>query len=83
MLPTVLKHILHFKERKMKVIYVSIFTIVLVLMSGIPLMPGSSTMNPAYVKYASTQSQANANDCNTGTNCAITSPQSIGDDTVN
>ena len=32
---------------------------------------------------ADTQTQANNNECNTGTNCAITSPQTQGDGTAN
>ena len=69
----------------MKVKYVSIFTIVLVLLSGLPLIasPGAG-MNYANAKYPlNTQTQANANDCNTGTNCAINSPQTQGDGTAN
>jgi hypothetical protein len=63
----------------MKVKYVSIFTIVLVLTSGIPLISAGS-MNYASAKYATnTQTQANSNDCDTGTNCAISSPQTQGD----
>lgn len=67
----------------MVVEYVSILTLVLVLSGGIPLMSGSS-INYAIAKYATnTQTQANNNDCNTGTNCAITSPQTQGDGTAN
>src|SRR5688572_9640498 len=62
----------------MKSAYLSIFTIVLVLLSGIPLISGGAT-NYASARYANTQSQANANECNTGTNCAINSPQTQGD----
>lgn len=62
----------------MKVKYVSIFTIVLVLLSGIPLI-SSSAMNYANARYANTQTQANANECEGGTNCAINSPQTQGD----
>jgi hypothetical protein len=36
-------------------------------------------MNFADARYANTQTQANANDCNTGTNCAINSPQTQDD----
>jgi hypothetical protein len=63
--------------------YVSILVIVLVLSGGIPIMSGSS-MNSVSAKYSTnTQTQANSNECDTGTNCAITSPQSQGDGTVN
>lgn len=55
----------------MKVTYVSIFIIFLVLMSGIPLISGG-TKNYVNAKYATnTQTQANANDCNTGTTVAL------------
>src|SRR5687768_13380387 len=64
----------------MKVILVSIFTIVLVLLSGIPLISGPGIMNFASARYATnTQTQANANECEGGTNCAINSPQTQGD----
>jgi hypothetical protein len=67
----------------MKVKYVSIFTIFLVLVSGIPLISGGA-MNYANAKYATnSQSQANANECEVGTNCAINSPQTQGDGTAN
>jgi hypothetical protein len=60
--------------------YVSIFAILLVLLSGMPVLSGGSiTTNYASARYANTQTQANANDCNTGTNCAINSPQTQGD----
>ena len=63
----------------MKTIYVSLslFAILLVLMSGALFMSGGG----AYARYASTktQSQANTNNCNNGTNCAVTSPQTQGD----
>lgn len=62
----------------MKVTYVSIFVIVIVLLSGIPLI-SDDAMNFADARYTNTQTQANANDCNTGTNCAINSPQTHGD----
>jgi hypothetical protein len=63
----------------MKVRYVSIFTVVLVVLSGIPLLSGGGT-NYANAKYATnTQLQENSNECNTGTNCAINSPQTQGD----
>jgi hypothetical protein len=67
----------------MKITYVliSIFTIVLVLLSGIPLMSGGAT-NYANAKYANTQTQANANECDEGTTCAINSPQTQGDGSV-
>lgn len=71
----------------MKVKCVSILVIVLVLISGLPLIasPGALNMIYANAKYApaNTQTQANTNDCNTGTNCAITSPQTQGDGTAN
>jgi hypothetical protein len=63
----------------MKVKYVSILAIVLVLLSGIPLISGGA-MSIANAKYApNTQTQANSNECTTGTNCAINSPQTQGD----
>jgi len=65
----------------MKVKYVSILAILLVLLSGIPLISGSAT-NYASAKYANTQTQANVNECENGTNCAINSPQSQGDGTA-
>jgi len=65
----------------MKSAYLSIFTIVLVLHSGILLISSPGQMNFASARYtpADTQTQANANECNTGTNCAINSPQTQGD----
>jgi hypothetical protein len=67
----------------MYVKYVSIFAIVLVLLSGIPLISGGA-INYASARYATnTQSQGNANDCDTGTNCAINSPQTQGNGTAN
>jgi hypothetical protein len=62
----------------MKVKYVSIIAIVLVLISGLPLLVGGA-MNFASARYANTQTQANANECETGTNCAMNSPQTQGD----
>jgi hypothetical protein len=61
----------------MKTVYVSIFALVLVLMSGMPFSSGGS----AYAKYVSTktQSQVNINNCSNDSNCAITSPQSQRD----
>jgi len=56
----------------MKSAYLSIFTIVLVLLSGIPLISGGAT-NYASARYANTQSQANANDCDNGAICAADS----------
>ncbi|MGH9986298.1 MAG: hypothetical protein ACRD8W_20340 [Nitrososphaeraceae archaeon] len=50
------------------------FAIVIVLLSGIPLI-SDDAMNFADARYTNTQTQANTNDCNTGTNCAINSPQ--------
>jgi hypothetical protein len=63
----------------MKMAYISIFAICLVLMSGVPFMIGGGSN--AYARFASTktQSQANTNNCNNGTNCALTSPQTQGD----
>lgn len=56
-------------------------------MSGLPLIasPGVLNMNYANAKYAlaNTQTQANANDCDNGSNCAINSPQTQGDGTAN
>jgi hypothetical protein len=63
----------------MKVKKVSIFAIVLVLLSSIPLISNNVT-NYASAKYATnTQTQANANECDNGSNCAINSPQTQGD----
>jgi hypothetical protein len=57
---------------------------VLVFLSGVPLLSGGSITNYANAKYATnTQSQGNSNECTTGTNCAITSPQTHGDGTAN
>jgi hypothetical protein len=72
----------------MKVKYVPIFALVgvLTILSGMPLLLSSgSVTNYANAKYSNTntQSQGNANDCDTGTNCAITSPQTQGDGTAN
>ena len=51
-------------------------------MSGIPLFSGLGVINNASARYAAdTQSKANSNECHTGTNCGITSPQSQGDGT--
>jgi hypothetical protein len=62
---------------------ISIFTIALVLLSGVPLMSSPSVMNYASARDADTQTEANANECDTGTNCAINSPQTQGDSTAN
>ena len=69
----------------MKVKYVSIFTIVLVLVSGVPLFSGPGVINNANARYApaNTQTQADSNECDTGSNCAINSPQTQGDGTAN
>lgn len=69
----------------MKVKYASIFTIVLVLVSGVPLFSGPGVINNANARYApaNTQTQANSNECDTGSNCAINSPQTQGDGTAN
>ncbi len=69
----------------MKTVYVpiSIFAIVLVLMSGVPFMSGVGGGSNAYARYVrSTQTQVNRNDCDNGSNCAITSPQTQGDGSV-
>jgi hypothetical protein len=65
----------------MKVIYTSIFMIILVLLSGLPLISGPGATNYANAaRYATdTQIQANTNECEGGTNCAINSPQTQGD----
>jgi hypothetical protein len=62
----------------MKVKKVSIFVIVLVLIAGLPLLVGGG-MNFASARYANTQTQSNANECETGTNCVMNSPQAQGD----
>jgi hypothetical protein len=64
-----------------KITNASIFVITLVLMSSLPLIASPGAMNYISAKYApaNTQTQANANDCDTGTNCAINSPQTQGD----
>ena len=63
----------------MKVKYVTIFTILLVLLSGAPSISGG-VINSAYTRYATNaQSQANTNDCDNGIHCAINSPQIQGD----
>ena len=72
----------------MKVRYVPVFALVgvLTVLSGMPLLSsGSIITNYAYARYANTntQSQGNSNECNTGTNCAITSPQTQEDGTAN
>jgi len=69
----------------MKIKYVSLLAVVLVVLSGMPTLSGSGCItNYASAKYATyTQSQVNTNDCDTGTNCAITSPQTQGDGTAN
>ena len=62
------------------------FVTALVLTSGIPLFSGSSVINNVSARYApqaNTQTQANANECDTGSNCGITSPQTQGDGTAN
>jgi hypothetical protein len=64
----------------MKVRYVSIFAVVLVVLSGTPVLSSGSIPNSANAKSATTtQTQANNNECDTGTNCAINSPQTQGD----
>jgi hypothetical protein len=68
----------------MKFTYVSLFVIALVIMSGLPLISGGSITNFANAKYATnTQAHANSNECTTGTNCAISSPQTQGGGTAN
>jgi|SRR5918995_2732027 hypothetical protein len=69
----------------MKLKYVPIFVLVglLVILSSLPVLSSGIT-NYANARYATnTQTQANNNECNTGTNCGITSPQTQGDDTAN
>jgi hypothetical protein len=69
----------------MKVKYIPIFVLVglLAILSGMPALSTGIT-NYAYAKYATnTQTQANANECETGTNCVINSPQTQGDGTAN
>ena len=57
---------------------------VLVLISGMPVLSSGSFTGTAQARYAAdTQTQANSNECDTGTNCAITSPQTQGDGTAN
>jgi hypothetical protein len=58
---------------------------VLVLLSGMPVLSSGSVANYASARYApaDTQSQGNSNECDTGSNCGITSPQSQGDGTAN
>ena len=57
---------------------------VLVLISGMPVLSSGSLTGTTQAKYAAdTQTQANSNKCDTGTNCAITSPQTQGDGTAN
>ena len=57
---------------------------ILVLLSSIPVLSSDSSINYASAKYATnTQTQVNNNECDTGTNCAITSPQTQGDGTAN
>jgi hypothetical protein len=68
-----------------KIKYVSLFVILLVLTSAISLFSGTRTIDYVSARYApeNTQTQANENECTTGTNCGITSPQSQGDGTAN
>jgi len=69
----------------MKVKFTPIFALVglLAILSGMPALSTGIT-NYAYAKYGTnTQTQANANECDTGSNCAITSPQTQGDGTAN
>jgi hypothetical protein len=71
---------------KLKVKYVPIIALVgfLAIMSGMPLLSSGIIANNAFARYATnTQTQANSNECITGTNCAITSPQTQGDGTAN
>jgi hypothetical protein len=78
---------LYYRNYTMNVKYVSIFVLggLLAVMSGMPPLFSSDTTNYAFARYAitSTQNQANTNECNAGTNCAITSPQTQGDGTAN
>lgn len=57
----------------------SMFAIVLVLLSGIPLITDPGATNNANAKYADIQTQAKANDCDDSSNCAINSHQTQGD----
>lgn len=65
--------------------YFPIFVLVglLSIMSGMPMLSSGSITNYANAKYApNTQTQANNNDCTTGANCGIISPQTQGDGTA-
>jgi hypothetical protein len=64
--------------------YVSIFAIVLVLISGIPLISGvGSTTNYAHAKYSNSQAQSFVNECgldeSSGINCANNGPPMQGE----
>jgi hypothetical protein len=67
----------------MKREYALMLAIVLVLLSGIPLITDPGATNNANAKYADTQTQAKANNCDDSSNCAINSPQTQGDGTAN
>ena len=57
---------------------------ILVVLSGIQLITSPGVMNYVSAKYTTnTQTQANVNDCNTGTDCGITSPQIQGNGPAN
>jgi hypothetical protein len=75
------------RSYNLKIRYLPIFALVglLAVMSGMPLLLSTgSVSNYAYARYATNiQNQANSNECNTGTSCAITSPQTQGDGTAN
>jgi hypothetical protein len=72
----------------MKIKHVPVFALIglLAVLSGMPVLSSSIITNYALAKYATDtniQTQANANECNFGTNCAINSPQTQGDGTAN
>jgi hypothetical protein len=49
---------------------ITILTIVLVLLSAVPLITGTGPINYANAEYAGTQNPATANDCDKGALCA-------------
>lgn len=65
---------------KVKNILLVVGITVLVFLSGTTVLSSGSIPNSANAKYATNiQTQANNNECDTGTNCAINSPQTQGD----
>lgn len=48
---------------------ITILTIVLVLLSAVPLIIGAGPINYANAEYAGTQNPATANDCDKGALC--------------